>query len=366
MSWKFFLYDWCGLNIALFQAINTGTPAALGPLAWFFSLVGSYWTAPLTMLGLWWWSKSATNPARGAAVLHRLIGFSAAFLLALLVATVLKLWLDFPRPSAVLGDLVRVIGEIEQHYSLPSGHAIYAALVVGALWPLMGRRGRIGLVLYAALVGWSRIAAGMHFPADVLAGWVLGLSCTALAGRLIPLAAPMWQSARRTSTWVWFAVAASAVMADQIAKFTITRTFAYGEQAEVTPLFNLVHVLNPGAAFSLFASAGGWQRYFFIALALIVSTFLALQLCKPLPRMESLGFSLLLGGASGNALDRITRGSVVDFLDFHWSGMHWPAFNFADVGIFLGVSLLVVHSMRNNHRQTCRHPIQGARRDTPI
>jgi hypothetical protein len=59
MSWKFFLYDWGGLNIALFQAINTGTPATLEPLAWFFSLVGSYWTAPLMLLGLWWWSKSA-------------------------------------------------------------------------------------------------------------------------------------------------------------------------------------------------------------------------------------------------------------------------------------------------------------------
>ena len=184
MSWKFFLYDWGGLNITLFQAINTGTPAALGPLAWFFSLVGSYWTAPLMMLGLWLWSKSATNPARGAAVLRRLIDFSVAFSLALLAATVLKLWFDFPRPPAVLGDIVRVIGNIERHYSLPSGHVTYAALVVGALWPLMGLRGRIGLVLYAALVGWSRIAAGMHFPADVLAGLSLGLSCMALAGRL--------------------------------------------------------------------------------------------------------------------------------------------------------------------------------------
>lgn len=104
MSWKLFLYDWGGLNIALFQAINTGTPATLKPLAWFFGLVGSYWTAPLMLLGLWWWSKSATNPARGTAVRHRLIGFSAAFLLALLVATALKLWFDFPRPPAVLGD----------------------------------------------------------------------------------------------------------------------------------------------------------------------------------------------------------------------------------------------------------------------
>lgn len=78
----------------------------------------------------------------------------------------------------------------------------------------------------------------------------------------MPLAVPVWQSARRTSTWVWFAVAASAVMTDQLAKFAITRTFAYGEQVEVTPFFNFVHVLNPGAAFSFLANAGGWQRYF--------------------------------------------------------------------------------------------------------
>lgn len=73
MNWKFILYDWYGLNVALFQVINAGTPAALGPLVWFFSLVGNYWTAPLTLLGLWWWSKSATNLARADAVWHRLI-----------------------------------------------------------------------------------------------------------------------------------------------------------------------------------------------------------------------------------------------------------------------------------------------------
>ncbi|MDI1300958.1 MAG: signal peptidase II [bacterium] len=345
MSWKFFLYDWGGLNIALFQAINTGTPAALGPLAWFFSLVGSYWTAPLMMLGLWWWSKSAADPARGAAVLQRLIGFSVAFLLALLAATVLKLWLDFPRPPAALGDLVRVIGDIELHYSLPSGHATYAALVVGALWPLMGRRGRIGLALYAILVGWSRIAAGMHFPADVLAGWALGWSCMALAGRLMPLAASVWQSARRTSAWVWFTVAASAVSTDQLTKFAITRTFACGEQVEITPFFNLVHVLNPGAAFSFLANAGGWQRYFFIALGLVVSVWLGRMLQQRIHRLEALGYSLILGGALGNVADRAIRGQVVDFLDFHWRLAHWPAFNLADVAITSGAALLIMQML---------------------
>ncbi|MGB4064086.1 MAG: signal peptidase II [Azonexus sp.] len=348
MSWKFFLYDWGDLNIALFQAINTGTPAALEPVAWFFSLVGSYWTAPLMLLGLWWCSKSATDPARSAVVLQRLIGFSVAFLLALLASAVLKLWLDFPRPSAVLGDMVHVIGEIERHYSLPSGHATYAALVVGALWPLMGRRGRIGLVLYAALVGWSRIAAGMHFPADVLAGWGLGCICTALAGRVMTLAAPMWQSARHTSVWVWYAVAAGAIMIDHLAKFAITRTFAYGEQVEITPFFNLVHVLNPGAAFSFLANAGGWQRYFFITLGLAVSAWLGRMLCQQRPRLEALGYSLILGGALGNVADRVLRGQVVDYLDFHWRFSHWPAFNWADVTISLGAFCLIYIAMSQN------------------
>ncbi|WP_410318822.1 phosphatase PAP2 family protein [Klebsiella pneumoniae] len=155
------------------------------------------------------------------AVRHRLIGFSAAFLLALLVATALKLWFDFPTPACrPWRPGARHRG---QRASLQpaSGHATYAAMVVGALWPLMGRRGRLSLMLYATLVGWSRIAAGMHFPADVLAGWTLGWSCTALAGWLLPLAAPVWQSARRTSAWVWFTVAASAVMTDQLTNFAI-------------------------------------------------------------------------------------------------------------------------------------------------
>ena len=121
MNWKFLLYDWGGWNVALFQAINSGTPGALDPWAWLFSLVGSYWTAPLMLLGLWWWSTSASNPTRACAVRHRLVTFGVAFALALLAASALKWGLDFPRPPAVLGTLVHVIGVAELRYSLPSG-----------------------------------------------------------------------------------------------------------------------------------------------------------------------------------------------------------------------------------------------------
>lgn len=91
MSWKFFLYDWGGLNIALFQAINMSTPAALEPPVSFFNLViGNYWTAPLMLLAMWGWSKSAPDPTRADAIRYRLRVFSVAFALAFLVATILK------------------------------------------------------------------------------------------------------------------------------------------------------------------------------------------------------------------------------------------------------------------------------------
>ena len=134
-------------------------------------------------------------------------------------------------------------------------------------------------------------------------------------------------------------------MTDQLAKFAITRTFAYGEQVEVTLFFNLVHVLNPGAAFSFLANAGGWQRYFFITLGLVVSAWLGRMLCQQLPRLEAMGYSLILGGALGNVVDRVLRGSVVDFLDFHWQLVHWPAFNLADVAITSGAALLIMQML---------------------
>lgn len=147
---------------------------------------------------------------------------------------------------------------------------------------------------------------------------------------------------RSASRWPGFGLAIGVALADQIVKRRIAAEFPLGESLALTPFFNLVHVLNEGAAFSLLASAGGWQRYIFIALALVISIGLVVLLTQAaLTRRETWAYSLLLGGALGNLIDRILYGPVVDYLDFHALGWHWPAFNFADTAIVLSVVLLL-------------------------
>jgi len=144
----------------------------------------------------------------------------------------------------------------------------------------------------------------------------------------------------------WYSLAFVVLASDQALKRQIDVTTPLGWSVEVTWFFNLVHVLNPGAAFSFLAGAGGWQRWFFLAIALIASVWLGWMLSKPLRRLEELAYSLILGGALGNAFDRVFRGHVIDYLDFHVGGWHWPAFNFADMAIFAGASALIVASIR--------------------
>jgi signal peptidase II len=142
--------------------------------------------------------------------------------------------------------------------------------------------------------------------------------------------------------WRWWTLAITVAVADQLTKLVVSTLMFYGQNIPLTGFFNLVHVWNTGAAFSFLADAGGWQRYFFIVITLGVSICLAVMLRRPRRRIEALGYSLILGGALGNGFDRIIRGFVVDYLDFYWQSWHWPAFNLADTGITLGVSLLVL------------------------
>ena len=144
----------------------------------------------------------------------------------------------------------------------------------------------------------------------------------------------------------WLGLAIGVALADQWAKHWIAGTFPLGAGETVLPFFNLVHILNSGAAFSFLANAGGWQRYVFIALALAVSVGLTVMLLKGVAnRWEGWGYSLLLGGAVGNLVDRLGRGAVVDYLDFHAGGWHWPAFNLADTALCLSALILLLGTL---------------------
>ncbi len=143
--------------------------------------------------------------------------------------------------------------------------------------------------------------------------------------------------------WGWFAAALAIVAADQLSKWVVLARFAPGERVEITGFFNLVLVFNKGAAFSFLAQAGGWQTPILIAFAvgaaLIVSWLL---LRSPGKRLFCAGLSLILGGAIGNVIDRLRFGQVVDFIDLHAAGWHWPAFNVADSAITVGAALLIL------------------------
>ena len=107
----------------------------------------------------------------------------------------------------------------------------------------------------------------------------------------------------------------------------------------------MIHTQNTGAAFSLFANFGGVQTIFLTMVAYIVSAWLAWKLLHPLPSLEAAGYSLILGGALANAIDRTMNGFVTDFLSFYWNNWYWPAFNLADIAITSGAALLLASSL---------------------
>jgi len=142
----------------------------------------------------------------------------------------------------------------------------------------------------------------------------------------------------------WYLIALIVLVLDQLTKTWVIAEFYLGQREIITSFFNLVHVHNYGAAFSFLSDAGGWQRWFFAALSALVSAVIIVWISR-LPKtrwIESLALALILGGALGNLYDRLVLGYVVDFLDFHWSGSHFPAFNVADSGITMGAILLIV------------------------
>jgi signal peptidase II len=145
----------------------------------------------------------------------------------------------------------------------------------------------------------------------------------------------------------WLAVSGAIVLLDQLTKYAITASLAPRQAIEITSFFNLVLVHNRGAAFSFLAGAAGWQREFFIGIALIAAVWIVWLLRRhPQQTLLCAALSLVLGGAVGNVIDRILVGAVVDFLDFHAFGYHWPAFNVADSAITCGAALLIWDGLR--------------------
>lgn len=133
-------------------------------------------------------------------------------------------------------------------------------------------------------------------------------------------------------------------MLDQITKAWVLASFHVGESLVVTPFFNLILLFNPGASFSFLADAGGWQRWFFILLAVVISGWLLIMLKRHAQeRLMPMALALILGGALGNLIDRIRLGAVTDFLHFHWREHFFPAFNVADSCITVGVVLMLWH-----------------------
>jgi signal peptidase II len=144
----------------------------------------------------------------------------------------------------------------------------------------------------------------------------------------------------------WLAVSAAVVVADYATKAAMVGAFHPGEERPYTSFFSLILTFNSGAAFSLFADADGWQRWFFAAVAVAAAALITWLLKRGGSAMYCLGLALILGGALGNLWDRLTIGRVVDFLLFHYERWSWPAFNVADSAISIGAALLIIDSFR--------------------
>jgi signal peptidase II len=160
---------------------------------------------------------------------------------------------------------------------------------------------------------------------------------------------------RRSRLALYLSGALAVAVLDYIAKRSIEAALVPGEVIPLTPFFSLVLTFNTGAAFSLLAQASGWQRLFFIAIAAVAAVVIVYLLRRHWrDTLFGVALTLILGGALGNLWDRVALGHVVDFLDFHAAGYHWPAFNLADSAITLGAVLLVWDGFRKSQARDGR------------
>ncbi len=151
----------------------------------------------------------------------------------------------------------------------------------------------------------------------------------------------------------WLAISAIVILLDQLSKAAINSHFVFGESVAMTSFFNLVLAHNTGAAFSFLSDAGGMQRWLFSAIAIVASVWIVRLLrSHQAEKLFCFALAFILGGALGNLIDRIAYGYVVDFLDFHWGGYHFAAFNLADSAITCGAALLIWDSFKGKEHGT--------------
>ncbi|MBR9827419.1 MAG: lipoprotein signal peptidase [Oceanospirillales bacterium] len=142
--------------------------------------------------------------------------------------------------------------------------------------------------------------------------------------------------------WLWLTLLVLVI--DLVSKYLADSLLTYANPVPLLPVFDLTLLYNPGAAFSFLASAGGWQRWLFVAIAVGMSAFL-LHWMRRTPVAQKclgIGLALVLGGALGNLFDRSVHGHVIDFISLHWANYYFPAFNIADCAITVGTCLLLV------------------------
>ena len=158
----------------------------------------------------------------------------------------------------------------------------------------------------------------------------------------------MNQTSPQASSSKWYVLLALGVLiADQMTKWWAQMSLPMTQPIKVTDFLNWFLIYNPGAAFSFLSQAGGWQRWFFTVIGIVAAIVIIWLLQKNShDRPFCLALSLILGGAIGNVIDRLLYGAVVDFIDVHYDGWHWPAFNVADSAISIGATLIVINEIR--------------------
>jgi signal peptidase II len=153
--------------------------------------------------------------------------------------------------------------------------------------------------------------------------------------------------ARAAGSWMqWLGLALAIVIADQLTKVLILGSYRLGDSTYITSFFNIVRAHNTGAAFSFLAGASGWQRWFFTAIGVTAAVFIIWLLRSHAgQKLFSFALACILGGAIGNVVDRLLHGYVVDFVQVHWRGWYFPAFNVADSAITVGAACLILDEL---------------------